>query len=75
MNKYVNKDAFKNAQVGDSVTRVLCGELKMPLKVTKVTESRIFCGMWEFDRVTGAEIDEELGWNEVATGSYIVKEN
>lgn len=34
----------------------------MWLTVTEVTESRIFCNRWEFDRETGAEVDHELGW-------------
>ena len=27
---------------------------------------------WEFSRRNGAEIDEELGWGETVTGSFIV---
>lgn len=34
----------------------------MWLTVTEVTESTIFCNRWEFDRETGAEIDEDLQW-------------
>lgn len=49
-------------KVGDEVIRNLGGTVKMPLKVTAVTEDRIICGPWEFDKTTGAEIDEELGW-------------
>ena len=33
----------------------------MRLKVTQLTADRIICGAWEFDRQTGAEIDEDLG--------------
>ena len=30
--------------------------------MTQLTADRIICGGWEFDRQTGAEIDEDLGW-------------
>ena len=62
-------------KIGDTVFRNFGGPLPpMPLKVTGVTEDRILCkGGFEFDRKTGAEIDEELGWNVIAmcTGSFI----
>jgi len=64
-------------KVGDDVVRYLAGELRMSLTVTEVTHDRIICGDWEFDRMTGAEIDEVLGWGPPpkSTGSYIVKED
>jgi len=64
-------------KVGDVVVRYLAGELRMELTVTDVTHNRIICGDWEFDRMTGAEIDEMLGWGPPpkSTGSYIVKED
>ena len=43
----------------------------MPLKVTDITETRIICGPWEFSRETGGEIDEELGWDGINTGSLL----
>lgn len=49
-------------KVGDKVVRVIGGMVEMPLTVTEVTENKIVCGAWEFDRATGAEIDEDLGW-------------
>jgi hypothetical protein len=55
---------------GDSVHRNLGGSL-MRLKVSEVTRDRVICGAWEFDRRTGAEIDEELGWGPQGTGSWI----
>lgn len=58
-------------EVGDTVERMLGGEVPMKLKVTGVTHNRIYCGPWEFSRKTGAEIDEELGWDEYNTGSTI----
>ena len=49
--------------VGDFVLRWFGGIPKpMRLKVTQLTADRIICGAWEFDRQTGAEIDEDLGW-------------
>ena len=46
--------------MGDTVTRLLAGKIPMELPVTDVTDSRIVCGWWEFDRDTGIEIDEEI---------------
>lgn len=57
-------------KVGDSVTRIVGGFPLMTLKVTLIDEF-IHCGPWKFSKKTGAEIDEELGWDEKYTGSYI----
>jgi hypothetical protein len=54
-----NWNSMFNYQVGDIVTRNLCGCL-MQLKVTRVTDTCIECGPWVFDSGTGIEIDEEL---------------
>jgi hypothetical protein len=43
----------------------------MQLKVTAVTEDRIICGDYEFDKRTGAEIDDFMGFGPDFTGSYI----
>jgi hypothetical protein len=58
------------------VTRYLAGALKLSLTVTEVTQDKIICGDWEFDRATGAEIDDALDWGPPpkGTGSYIVTE-
>jgi hypothetical protein len=57
---------------GDIVQRLIGRPASpMRLKVTAVTETRIFCGDWEFDRDTGWEIDEELGWGPGGSGSRI----
>ena len=45
---------------GDSVTRMFIGDITMGLKVTDITDSRIICGPWEFDKITGFEIDDEI---------------
>lgn len=66
---------FKDAQVGDTVTRLISSaRVPMELKVTALTPDRIVCGAWEFDRATGVEEDEELGWGVKfgVTGSYLV---
>ena len=59
--------------VGDTVFRFL-GTIgtPLPLRVSAVTEERIICGDWQFDKRTGAEIDEFLGWGPALTGSYIL---
>lgn len=67
--------------VGDTVIRYLAGEIRMPLKVTVVTDILIICGGteiehigWWFDRRCGAEVDEDLGWGPPPkhTGSFIL---
>lgn len=49
---------FREAVVGDIVTRVMAGTVRMNLKVTEITEDKIICGSWEFDKMTGLEIDD-----------------
>jgi hypothetical protein len=62
---------------GDIVTRLLAGTIPMDLKVTAVDGRFIYCGPkgsgWKFDRASGAEVDEEIGWGPAfgATGSYL----
>ena len=51
---------FEYIKVGDTVTRMLSGTIPMELKVSEITEDRIVCGPWEFDRTTGHEIDEDI---------------
>jgi hypothetical protein len=64
-------------RAGDVVSRLLGGH-PMGLKVTSVDENLIYCGKpgvgWSFDRVTGVEVDEEIGWGPQfgITGSYLV---
>jgi hypothetical protein len=64
--------------VGDYVLRWL-GGLPQPMRlpVKQVRADRIVClGGWEFDRKTGAEIDEDLGWGpDGVTGSFIEPES
>jgi hypothetical protein len=64
---------MNSIEIGQFVTRMLAGEIEMQLRVTAITEDRIICGGWEFDRLTGAEIDDDLGWGPPPrmTGSYI----
>jgi len=64
-------------KVGDVVIRYLAGTIRMPLKVTAITKDRIVCELWEFDPITGAEIDDDLSWgpSPKMTGSFIVKED
>jgi hypothetical protein len=59
-------------KVGDIVTRNLAGA-EMRLCITEIDETFVHCGPWKFDRKTGAEIDEELGWGNDGTGSYLVE--
>jgi hypothetical protein len=70
--------SFEHIKVGDTLTRILGGVIPVELKVTEVTETEILCGArgigWMFDRKTGAEIDEVLGWGHPpkTTGSYLI---
>jgi hypothetical protein len=64
---------FENLRVGDVVVRMLAGTIPMKLQVSDITDQLIICGDWQFDKATGAEIDEELGWGPppLMTGSYL----
>lgn len=68
---------LQDVQSGDRVVRWLGGKIRMPLRVTAVTEQLIDCSGWTFDRVTGAEVDDVLGWGPppLETGSYLVVED
>lgn len=62
-------------KVGDTVTRMLAGKVPMHLRITEITDNLIVCGDWRFDRVTGAEIDEDLDWGPPPkmTGSFLLR--
>jgi hypothetical protein len=62
-----------DVEVGDIVTRMLAGEIPHDLRVTQLTEDKIYCGPWEFCRRTGAEIDDDLNWGPPPkmTGSFL----
>lgn len=69
---------FSDLKVGDKVTRLLAGSISMRLLVTEVEDKYIHCGPWKFNRITGLEVDEDLGWDgETHTGSYLrrIEEN
>jgi len=63
---------FQDIKVDDVVTRMLAGTVAMNLKVSEISEKLIHCGPWTFSRQSGAEIDDELGWGEKGTGSFLV---
>lgn len=60
-------------RVGDPVVRLLAGTIPMKLKVTDIDDRFIHCGDWKFDRATGAEVDEDLGWGPNGTGSFLTE--
>jgi hypothetical protein len=64
---------FQNLNVGDVMTRMLGGTIPMKLSVSAITDRIITCSAWQFDKATGAEIDEDLGWGPppLMTGSYL----
>ena len=62
---------------GDTVLRWLGGcSAPMALVVKSITDNRIICaGGWEFDRFTGMEVDEKLGWGPAISGSWIATQD
>lgn len=56
------KDCAPTVKVGDVVQRKHARGDFMKLRVTEVTDDMVVCGLWDFDRLTGAEIDDQLGW-------------
>jgi hypothetical protein len=67
---------FDYVKPGDSITRMCDGAFLMTLMVTSVDDKFIYCGPpgegWKFSRESGAEIDEELGWDGITgTGTYL----
>ena len=70
-----NPKDFYAVQAGFRVHRLMAGSIPMTLTVTEVTEQLIVCGGgWTFDRRTGIEVDEDLGWglDYGITGSQLV---
>jgi hypothetical protein len=76
---------------GDTVIRLIAGELEMPMRVLKVEAELISCTpldldpddalerglIWTFDRTTGIEVDDGLEWGPrwQRTGSELVATN
>jgi hypothetical protein len=72
---------FAHIKVGDTVIRLLAGTVPMLIKVFEITNGIIKCRVpeigedyWQFDVVTGAEIDPDLNWGPppMFTGSFLV---
>lgn len=61
---------LQDLKIGDIVERNL-GGIKMQLKVSNIVGDYIYCGPWKFSFKNGAEIDEDLGWTEERSGSFI----
>ena len=61
---------LSDLNIGDKVIRNM-GGIIMPLKVTEIIGNYIYCGPWKFSASNGAEVDEELGWDERQSGSFI----
>jgi len=53
---------FRHLQVGDLVARVAAGLPIGTYEVTAVDDLLVHCGPWAFDRLTGIEVDPELGF-------------
>ncbi len=61
-------------KIGDRVTRMLADSIPMNLLVIEIDDKFIHCGGgWKFDKITGAEIDDDLGWSNEKTGSYLIE--
>lgn len=67
----MTRKSLPNRKVGEEVNRMIAGTIAMPLIITRITPEYIFCGPYMFDRNTGMEIDEELGYSSYKSGSYI----
>jgi len=52
---------FRYLRVGDHVTRLVGGQRMGSFEVTAVDATLVHCGPWTFDRVTGIEVDPDLG--------------
>ena len=64
---------FRSLRVGDRVTRFAVGQSMGEFKVTAVQEGLVHCGPWTFDRITGIEVDCELGWGpDGLVGTWLV---
>jgi hypothetical protein len=73
---------YSNLQVGDELTRSLAGVIDMQVIVGYIDDEKFKVGSedgtvtwqegWTFNKKTGLEIDEDLGWDGIkTTGSYI----
>lgn len=75
----MKRATFGHIRPGEVVCRLLVGRIPILMTVARVDEERIYCdedGMtWSFDRLTGAEIDDGIGWGPRygTTGSYLVE--
>lgn len=66
---------FKELQVGDKVFRWFGGSVPtMELIVSNISDGLIICGDYTFETKNGLEVDEDLGWGEFGSGSYITTE-
>ncbi len=80
MEIYYQAPDLAKVKVGDKILRMLAGTIPQELTVTDVTDSLLICGGtyeekigWWFDKKTGVEVDEELGWgpHPLWSGSFI----
>lgn len=63
-----------DVKVGDTVIRMLAGTIPQTMRITALTETKVTCALWDFDRATGAEIDEDLDFGPPPkmTGSFLI---
>lgn len=68
-----NDGRFSYVKPEDKVVRLLAESIPMELTVTKIEDGIIHTvGGWTFSVANGAEIDEDLDWNEEMTGSRLL---
>ena len=66
---------FKHLKVGDSAIRSFCGIIRT-WRVTEVEGRLVTIGLgWTFCRNCGYEVDKDLNWSCVRTGSRLIKES
>ena len=65
--------SFAYLKPGDKIVRLIAGSVPMTMVVDRIESNLIHMhGGWTFDVNTGAEVDEDLGWGNEHTGSFLV---
>jgi len=75
MENSIEGTSFESLIPGDTVVRMLGGQIPMDMTVEKIEDDLIYMvGGWTFDPATGYEVDEELNLPEGVIASYLIKD-
>ena len=82
---FLIRESFSEIKPNDYINRVMGGHVFMTMVVTQVDEKFIYCGRrdlpismkdkdqgWKFSRKTGMEHEEDLGWDDVRSGTVLI---